>query len=224
MRMRTAHRTLIVALGLVMLIGTRGSAIGTDQGAPAGRSTPVIMSVVPASPAPAKDPQILRIAGQDFQARLKLVITTPGGGTIELKDDAIMQQRESSFQVAALLTTAGKYALVVTNPDGGISAPFMIEARAVAKPPTPVIQRVLPEELTKHPEPQTLTVEGQNFGPGLRVTVTDPLGVEVVDPVVRDATNSSFKLSVKLENAGPYNLVVSNSTGAVSNVAVFTVK
>jgi hypothetical protein len=29
---------------------------------------------------------------------------------------------------------------------------------------------------------------------------------------------------VKLENAGPYNLVVSNSTGAVSNVAVFTVK
>jgi hypothetical protein len=112
----------------------------------------------------------------------------------------------------------------VTNPDGGVSAPFMIEARAVAKPPTPVIQRVLPEELTKHPEPQTLTVEGQNFGPGLRVTVTDPLGVEVVDPVVRDATNSSFKLSVKLENAGPYNLVVSNSTGAVSNVAVFTVK
>ena len=222
--MRTAHRTLIFALGLVTLLGARSAAIGAGQAARPGSSTPVIMSVTPATPAPAKDPQILRIGGQGFQARLKLVITTPGGGTIELKDDAILQQRDSGFQVAVLLATAGKYALVVTNPDGGVSAPFVIEARAVAKPPTPVIQLVMPEELTKHAEPQTLTVEGQNFGPGLRVTVTDPLGVEVVDPVVRDMTASSFKVSVKLETAGPYNMVVTNSTGAVSNVAVFTVR
>jgi hypothetical protein len=41
---------------------------------------------------------------------------------------------------------------------------------------------------------------------------------------VRDVTATSFKLSVKLESAGPYNLVASNSTGAVSNVATITVK
>jgi hypothetical protein len=182
------------------------------------------MSVTPASPSPAKDPQVLRIGGQDFQPKLKLMVTTPGGGTMELKDDAIQQQQAGSFQVAIVIANPGKYSLVVTNPDGGISAPFVLEARAVAKPPTPVIQRILPETISKNPEAQTLTVEGQNFGPGVKVTVTDPLGVEVLDPVVREVTTSSFKLSVKLETAGPYNLVVSNSTGAVSNVAVVTVR
>jgi len=187
-------------------------------------STPVILSVTPASPSPAKDPQVLRIGGQDFQPKLKLMVTTPGGGTMELKDDAIQQQQSGSFQVAIVIANPGKYSLVVTNPDGGISAPFVLEARAVAKPPTPVIQRILPETISKNPEAQTLTVEGQNFGPGVKVTVTDTLGVEVLDPVVREVTTSSFKLSVKLETAGPYNLVVSNSTGAVSNVAVVTVR
>jgi hypothetical protein len=213
---------LIFVLGLGALLGWRASGIGAQPAET--RSTPVILSVAPAALAPAKDPQLLHIAGQDFQPRLKLVITTPGGGTLELKDDAIQQPRAMSFEVSALLATAGKYSLVVTNPDGGVSAPFVIEARAVVKPPTPIIQRILPENLTKRSDPQDLTVEGQNFGPSLHVTLTDPLGVEVLDPVVREVTASSFKLNIKLEMAGPYNLVVSNSTGAVSNVAVLTVK
>jgi hypothetical protein len=50
------------------------------------------------------------------------------------------------------------------------------------------------------------------------------MGIEVVDPVVREVSASAFKVTVKLETAGPYNLVVSNATGAVSNVAVITVK
>jgi hypothetical protein len=218
--MRTLQRTLstTVALAAMLVLWAPGS------GATSLTSTPVIMSVTPASPSPAKDPQVLRIGGQDFQPKLKLVVTTPGGGTMELKDDAIQQQQPGSFQVAVVMANAGKYSLVVTNPDGGISAPFVLEARAVAKPPTPVIQRVLPETISKNAEAQTLTIEGQNFGPGVKVTVTDPLGVEVLDPVVREVTTSSFKLSVKLETAGPYNLVVSNSTGAVSNVAVVTVR
>jgi hypothetical protein len=218
--MRTLHRTLStsIALAAMLVLWAPGS------GATSLTSTPVIMSVTPASPSPAKDPQVLRIGGQDFQPKLKLVVTTPGGGTMELKDDAIQQQQAGSFQVAIVMANAGKYSLVVTNPDGGISAPFVLEARAVAKPPTPVIQRIQPETISKNAEAQTLTIEGQNFGPGVKVTVTDPLGVEVLDPVVREVTTSSFKLSVKLETAGPYNLVVSNSTGAVSNVAVVTVR
>ena len=218
--MRTLHRSFstTVALAAMLVLWAPGS------GATPLTSTPVILSVTPASPSPAKDPQVLRIGGQDFQPKLKLMVTTPGGGTMELKDDAIQQQQSGSFQVAIVIANPGKYSLVVTNPDGGISAPFVLEARAVAKPPTPVIQRILPETISKNPEAQTLTVEGQNFGPGVKVTVTDPLGVEVLDPVVREVTTSSFKLSVKLETAGPYNLVVSNSTGAVSNVAVVTVR
>jgi hypothetical protein len=218
--MRTIHRTLLATLGLAATL----ALVAPGSGAKPLTSTPIIMSVAPASPTPAKDPQMLRISGQDFQPRLKLIVTTPGGGTMELKDDAIQQQQQTSFQVAVLLAMAGKYSLVVTNPDGGMSAPFVMEAKAVTKPPTPVIQRILPDALTKSPEPQNLTVEGSNFGPGVRVTITDPLGVEVLDPVVREVSANAFKLSVKLETAGPYNMVVSNSTGAVSNVAVITVK
>lgn len=221
--MRTSHRISVLALSLCALIGWRASAILAQPPSPAA-STPVILSIAPAAPAPAKDPQILRITGQDFQPRLKLIVTTPGGGTIEFKDDAIQQARESSFQVSALLTTAGKYSLVVTNPDGGMSAPFVLEARAVVKAPAPVIQRILPDNIAKRAEPQDLTVEGQNFGPSLRVSITDPLGAEVIDPVVREVNANSFKLSVKLEMAGAYNLVATNATGAVSNVAVLTVK
>ncbi|HEX5068715.1 MAG TPA: hypothetical protein VFV78_00760 [Vicinamibacterales bacterium] len=218
--MRTSHRISLFALGFCALLGWRASAAIAQRAV----STPLILSVAPATPVPAKDPQILRITGQEFQPRLKLVITTPTGGTIELKDDAIQQQRNTSFQVSALISAAGKYSLVVTNPDGGVSAPFVVEARGVTKPPAPVIQRILPENISKRPEPQDLTVEGQNFGPNLKVTVTDPLGIEVMDPVVRDANANSFKLTVKLEMAGPYNLVVSNATGAVSNVAILTVR
>jgi len=218
--MRTSHKISVFALGFCALLGWRPSAIVAQEAV----STPLILSVMPAAPAPAKDPQVLRITGQNFQPRLKLMVTMPGGGTIEFKDEAIQEPRESSFQVSALLTAPGKYSLVVTNPDGGISAPFVREARAVAKPPAPVILRILPDNISKRAEPQDLTVEGQNFGPSLHVTVTDPLGVEVLDPVVREATANSFKLNVKLEMAGPYNMVVSNANGAVSNVAVLTVK
>jgi len=221
--MRTPIRSPLLALGFCALLGWHASAMIAQAVSPVS-STPVVLSVTPAMPAPAKDPQTLRITGQDFQPRLKVILTTPGGGTIEFKDDAIQQQRESSFQVSALLAAAGKYSLVVTNPDGGTSAPFVLEARAVVKPTAPIIQRILPENIAKRPEPQELTIEGQNFGPGLRVTVTDPMGIEVSDPVVRDVNANSFKLSVKLEMAGPYNLVVSTSNGAVSNVGVFTVK
>jgi hypothetical protein len=218
--MRTSHRLSILAVGFCALLGWHAQAITARH----ATSTPMILSVTPAAPAPAKDPQVLRITGQDFQPKLKLVITMPGGGTMEFKDDAIQQQRESAFQVSALLAGAGKYSLVVTNPDGGMSAPFVVEARAVAKAPAPVIQRILPDNISKRAEPQDLSIEGQNFGPGVHVTVTDPLGVEVLDPIVREVTANSFKLSVKLEMAGPYNMVVSNATGAVSNVAVLTVK
>ena len=222
--MRTIHRTLFVTLGLAATLALVAPGSGAQQPAAPSTSTPIIMSVAPAAPAPAKDPQMLRIGGQDFQPRLKLIVTTPGGGTMELKDDAIQQQQQTSFQVAVLLAMAGKYSLVVTNPDGGMSAPFVLEAKAVMKPPTPVIQRILPDSITKSQEPQNLTVEGTNFGPGVHVTITDPLGVEVLDPVVREVSANAFKLTVKLETAGPYNMVVSNSTGAVSNVAVITVK
>ena len=192
---------------------------------PAGdASTPVITAVAPDNPAPGKDPQPVRITGLNFLPRLTLMVTTPGGNSIELKGEAIHAPTDTSFQVDLLMVTAGKYTLVVTNPDGGISAPFVIDVRAVTKPPAPAIDRVQPEEITKNQEPQEVTIVGRNFGPGLRAILTDPQGADVVNPTLRDVTPTSFKMTAKMEMAGRYNLVVSNATGAVSNVATIIVK
>ena len=223
--MRTfMDRKWIVGVGLAAALATGFLEAGEVGLAASGRSTPVVTSIAPPQPAPDNQARTITVNGRDFQPKLILTVTTPEGGSMQYKGDAIQSQRESSFQVAVMFATPGKYSLVVTNPDGGMSDPFVVDVRAEQKPPTPVIDRVLPEEIMKHQEAQELTVQGQRFAPGLRVIVTDPLGTEVLDPVVREVTPTSFTLSVKLETAGPYNLVVTNPSGAASNVATILVK
>lgn len=219
-----SRRGLIVGLGLAaaLIVGLIGPARITS--AAADRSTPVISAIDPRVLAPGNHRQTITVTGLDFQPRLTLVVHMPDGGSMEYKDEAILSPQESSFRVAVLFLTAGKYSLVVTNLDGGTSDPYALEIGPDSKPPLPVIARILPEEIVKNQEPQDLTVEGQNFGRGLKAIVTNPLGEEVADPVVRDVTVSSFKLNVRLEIAGPYSLVVSNGSGAVSNIATIIVK
>jgi hypothetical protein len=216
------HRFMVSVVLAAAFIAVRSDV--TAAWPASGESTPVILSVAPDNPAPAKDPQTLRITGTSFLPRLTLMVTTPGGNSIELKGEAIRTQTETSFQVDLLMATAGKYSFVVTNPDGGISAPFALEVRALVKPPSPAIDKVQPEEVNKNQEPQELTIFGRNFGPGLRAIVTDPQGADVVNPTLRDVTPTSFKLTAKLEMAGRYNLVVSNATGTTSNIATIVVK
>lgn len=221
--MRTPlHPRWIVGLGLAAVLAAGGGVI---HGAAADdRSTPVVTSIAPRITEPANHAQTITVNGRDFQPRLALTVMTPEGGSMHYKGEAIQSQRESSFQVAVIFATAGKYSLVVTNMDGGMSNPFVVEVPLRQKPPLPVIDRVLPEEILKGQEAQNLTVQGQRFAQGLRVIVTDPLGTEVLDPIVRELTQTSFKLNVKLETAGPYNIVVTNPSGAASNVATFIVK
>ena len=76
------------------------------------------------------------------------------------------------------------------------------------------------------PQPalQDLKVTGQRFGAGLKAIVTDPMGMEVLDPVIKDLTPTSFTLNVRLEAAGSYNLVLSTGAGATSSIATIVVK
>jgi len=83
---------------------------------------------------------------------------------------------------------------------------------------------IQPEELAARPEPQDLTVQGRLFEPNLWVIVTDPLGVEVVDVVVRDIKPTSFVLRIKLETKGTYEMVLTNPSGGLSNRVTFNVK
>lgn len=187
-------------------------------------STPIIASVVPKMPEPSNRAQMMTVQGRGFEKGLELQVRTPEGTSAVYRDDAIMALDDASFRVAITFMTRGRYSLVATNRDGGSSDAFTVDVREVAKPPVPAIDVITPEELVVRPEPQDLTVQGRLFEPNLWVIVTDPLGVEVVDAVVRDIRPTGFVLRIKLETKGTYEMVISNPSGGVSNHATFNVK
>jgi hypothetical protein len=187
-------------------------AIGLGAG-----SSPRIDSVSPPSPARSANPQTITVVGEDFQAGLRLDMTTPSGEQQAVQGDAIGARRPTSFQASLLFNAIGRYELVVTNTDGGKSPPFVVEVKAPVAD-APVISRVTPAEVVKRPEAQALQVEGAKFATGLRAIVTDPAGADVTEAVVAKLTPNSFELSVRLDQTGDYSLMVSNPSGAVSNV------
>jgi hypothetical protein len=197
-------------LGAAALAATLGIALS---------STPAITNVNPAAPAPSTRPQIVNVAGRDFMPGLTLAVKDPGGSTNVLQGDAVRAQTPTSFQVTLTLLEPGTYSLVVTNTDGGISPPFALAVKP-HRPPAdaPVIEKIAPSEPTKRQDAQLLVIHGQRFAAGLRAIVTDPMGADVPEATAAKVTPNSFELSVKLEHAGEYTLVVSNPSGATSNV------
>jgi hypothetical protein len=94
---------------------------------------------------------------------------------------------------------------------------------------TPVITQVLPAVPSPGDEPQTLSLHGSDFLPGLELEVMNPSGATEVysgDRVVRhDATRVDVTLLIPAE--GRYSFVVRNRDGGVSqpfNVAVKATK
>jgi hypothetical protein len=189
-------------------------------------SAPVILSIEPAMPAPRDEAQSITVRGEDFRQGLTFEVTGPSGQTQTYKDDSVRGRQATQFTVMLTLATKGEYSFKVTNPDGGMSAPFVVDVQpgGEAEPEGPVISRVTPTDPVHLPEPQVLRVEGENFERGLRVIVTNPIGEEVTDVTVDQVTANSFEVTVLLDQAGNYELVVSNPSGGVSNVWQVTVR
>jgi hypothetical protein len=185
-------------------------------------SSPRITNVAIGPPGQGSSPQVLTVSGEGFVTGLSLTVTTPNGGTQYFKGADVQSPRESSFQVSMILATAGTYTLVVTNPDGGMSAPFALRVPAAAE--KPVIDAVTPSKASVLPEAQVLRVEGKRFMPGLAVSVTDPTGTvtNASGNDVMEVTPTGFRVSVVLALEGQYTLIVTNPDGAVSNAVTVT--
>ena len=128
-------------------------------------STPDIRSVSPASPGRSSKLQRLAVSGTDFLEGLTLMITTPGGQSQRFAGNDILNRRQTTFEVDALLDTGGEYSLVVTNTDGGTSRPFVLVVQDGPPAPAskPTIESVTPAKVTKSNTPQTFTVRGTRF-------------------------------------------------------------
>jgi hypothetical protein len=154
------------------------------------------------------------------------MVTTPDGQSLRFAGADILGRRSTSFEVNVLLDAKGNYSLVVSNTDGGVSRPFVVTVQAEAaqseRRNKPTIDSISPAKVTKSNSPQTLTVRGTRFEPGLVVVITDPAGTvkTLSGNVLSDITPTSFQLAAILEVPGEYSLEVKVPSGAVSNTAV----
>jgi hypothetical protein len=190
----------------------------------AQQQAPEISAIAPAAPARSNKPQTLTINGKNFQMGLTLNVTQPSGQSLTFRDGDIQARRDTSFQISMLIDQAGAYSFVVTNRDGGTSEPFVLKVDQPRAADAPAIERIEPAEPTRQVEPQTLRVLGQRFATGLQAVLTDPMGTDVTDVQLTKVTQTSFEISARLDKAGDYSLVVTNPSGAVSNVARISVR
>ena len=207
----------------ILLIATLGAWPGPLQER-AQQQAPEITGITPAAPARSSKPQTLTIAGRNFVMGLTLSVTQPNGQSLTFQGGDIQARRDTSFQISMLIDQSGAYSFVVTNRDGGTSEPFVLKVDQPRAADAPAIERIEPPEPARQMEPQTLRVLGQRFAAGLQAILTDPTGADVTDVQVTKITQTSFEISARLDKAGDYSLVVTNPSGAVSNVARIPVR
>lgn len=214
MRLRSIF-TVIALIGFVVgfTLDDAANARHADR-----RPVPHITSIAPTPLKPAKAPQTLTISGSGFVRGLVLEVRSPGGQTQRFSADDIQSARDMSFTVQMLLTTAGNYSFVVTNPSGDASEPFALTVGA-AGGAGPRIDRTQPDHTTRDPQPQVLKLVGQNFAAGLSATITDPIGNATVisGSAIGDVTPVSATLSVVLDKSGQYSVMITNPSGESSN-------
>jgi hypothetical protein len=225
----TNPRTWITTGLLVVLMATADA--WSDRPAArdiAGLSTPEITNVTPGSPGVSSKPQRLTITGTDFLEGLTLMITNPGGQSQRYAGADILNRRPTAFEVNVLLDEKGSYSLVVSNTDGGVSRPFPLTVQVGAaqseNKTKPTIESISPAKVTKSNTPQTLTVRGTLFEPGMVVLLTDPTGTvkTISGNAIADITPTSFQFTAILELPGEYSVEVKLPSGALSNTAVVT--
>jgi hypothetical protein len=216
--MQTSKSTFLVLAVAVIALGTARQAGGQER-----LLAPVISSVAPQAPSRSATVQVLTISGVNFSEGLSLTIVEPDGRKQSYAGPAIQARRDTSFKASVTLAALGAYTLIVTNPDGAASDPFVLKGSASPQPatpgPSPKIDRVLPGEPTKDPLPQTLAVTGEHFAQGLSVYLTDPIGTVflIKGSALGSFTATSFTVLAALDMTGDYTLLVTNPSGESSN-------
>ncbi len=188
----------------------------------AAGSEPKITGVQPDNLTASAKPQQITVAGEDFRSGLTLIVTTPGGETKNFSGEDIVGRGPAVFRVSIAFDAAGAYELVAINSDGGKSPPFRIDVKAPRR--APVIERIMPSEISRSQEAQSLTLRGSDFEPGLRLSVTDPTGVVSVKDVFDRLEPTIVVVRLVFEVSGTYGLAVTNPSGATSNSVSLTIR
>jgi len=187
--------------------------------------SPRIFNVSPPSPASSPSAQIVTVTGLGFLPGLALDVTAPDGEVQNYKGAAIQAARNMSFQVSVTFATTGTYTLTITNPDGGTSEPFAVQAGPVND--APVVDRITPDTITRSASTQTFRVDGKGYSASSIVTVIDPTGAGTTlsGTQVTNVTPTSMQLHFIVNTRGDFSVTVTNpGGGATSNAVKITVK
>ena len=104
----------------------------------------------------------------------------------------------------------------------GVSLTVQAGAAQSENKTKPTIESISPAKVTKSNTPQTLTVRGTRFEPGMVVLLTDPTGTvkTISGNAIADISPTSFQFTAILELPGEYSVEVKLPSGALSNTAV----
>jgi hypothetical protein len=189
-----------------------------------GSVLPQIVSISPSPIVASPAPQTLTIAGNQFVAGLRLLVTAPDGVTVTVQGEDIAQVQNTSFRATTILNRPGAHVFVVENDNGGRSDAFTttVEDSATARP---TISSVTPSSMPPSLTSTIVALQGANFAPGLVVNVTDPTGTTVVlgPASIGLQTTTRVEFSFVFSTTGLYTVTIRNATGDTSNPVTITV-
>src|SRR5438874_312283 len=209
-------RALATCLALIAS-GCGGGGYGGSSSGGGYNPTPAISSLAPASASAGAAAQTLTINGSGFMA----ASTVTYDGTA--RTATYVSASQLTIQLSAAdQTTAGSYAVVVTNPAPGGGTPNTVNFTVTAHNPMPAVTRLSPPSATAGAPGQTLTIHG----PGIMAP-----SAATYNGVPHSATFvSAAQLTCSLTTAdqptvGSYSVGVTNPSpgGGASNTATVTV-
>lgn len=178
---------------------------------------PEITSVLPAPVLASPQGVTLTVLGSSFEPGLNLSILSPDGVLSVFAAGQIFDLSSSSFSVVYGFATPGDYTLQVQAASTAKSKSYVLHVAAVSSAPT--ILSYAPIGLTTSSTPQTVTVHGYNFQPGLKAVWITSQGytVPVPDLDASRVTSIGFEVNGTFPAEGTYLLQVTNPDGVKSD-------
>ncbi|WP_321469866.1 hypothetical protein [uncultured Paludibaculum sp.] len=171
---------------------------------------PEITGTLPSPTVASPESVTLDVLGSGFGDGVILYILRPDGGLSVLTNSQIVSSSDSEFKAVYSFTTPGDYTLQVENLSGARSKVYTLHVSSVST--APIIQAYSPLVLPQTAQLQTLSVQGQNFQPGLKAVWTTPHGATVPADSIDAASvlPTTFPVTGAFGEPGTYLLQVIN--------------
>ena len=183
--------------------------------------TPSISTVSP-SPVPGSNSaQPFTITGVNFNSFCTVTLRDRRTGLPYPNRSKISQTSTSITLNPNFGAVAATWSVEVINPGALSTGEFSFEVQAPLN--LPEITSLGLATITAGSTPQTLTLDGHDFGPGSKVTVRSLMTGEVFEIVANFVDSTRMFLSTIFSHAGKWSVTTQRSDGQVSQPKIFSV-